>query len=96
MLVITVDAWFAPGALAFLAGFLLSARFPEAQLYLSTCANLAFTINGVIRWRPTSFAMTEKERVWLDERVRNRRDARAGRRPPAAGGPAPTSTGGSD
>lgn len=49
---IALDRWLLLGALAYLAGFLITTREPEASHYLTSATNLAFALNVLWRWRP--------------------------------------------
>ena len=75
-LAIIVDVRLFPSALAFYGGFMISARFPAAQLYTAAVANCAFMVNLILRWRPSTWRQTTEEREWLEERARARRSRR--------------------
>jgi serine/threonine-protein kinase len=73
LLTIMVDVWFWPSAVVYFAGFLLSARFPEARWYIAAGTNSALAINGIVRWIPDTLQMTPEERAWLDARIQQRK-----------------------
>ncbi len=73
-LAITLDWRFAPGALGYFTAFMISARWPETQLYVTSAANFVFSMNLLLRWRPGSWKQTDEERAWLRERAKARRD----------------------
>jgi hypothetical protein len=72
-LAIALDLWFFPGALGYYIAFIISARWPETQLYATSFANLVFTINLLARWRPGTWKQSPEERAWLEERAKARR-----------------------
>ncbi len=71
---IALDVWFIPAALGYFTAFMLAARFPEAQLYVTSAANFVFMVNMVARWRPASMKPSAEERAWLEARLQARRD----------------------
>jgi hypothetical protein len=75
-LAIALDPWFVPGALGYYACFMVSARWPELQLYSTSVANFLFTVNLIARWRPGSWKQTPEEKAWLEARAKARRDRR--------------------
>jgi hypothetical protein len=75
-LAIALDPWSSIGAFMFYAGFFVSARWPEAQLFSTAAANCAFMVNMVVRWRPSTWKPSDEERAWLAARAKARRDRR--------------------
>lgn len=75
-LAIALDAWLVPGAIAFYTGFFVAARWPELQLYATSGANLLFTLNLVVRWRPETWLPSEEERAWIRTRQQTLLDRR--------------------
>ncbi|MEO6774839.1 MAG: serine/threonine-protein kinase [Kofleriaceae bacterium] len=70
---LTLDPWFAPSSLSFLAAFAIAARWPGAQMFVTAAANLAFAVNLIARWRPDTWLMTPEERRWRDDQIERRR-----------------------
>ncbi|HET9992206.1 MAG TPA: serine/threonine-protein kinase [Kofleriaceae bacterium] len=57
-LALTLDPWFAPSSLLYLVAFVIAARWPASQLFVTAAGNLAFAINLIVRWRPDTWTIT--------------------------------------
>ncbi len=77
-LAITLDWRFTSGALGYFVAFMISARWPATQLYVTSAANFVFAMHLLVRWRPETWRQTDEERAWLRERAKARRDRRGG------------------
>jgi hypothetical protein len=73
-LAITLDVWFVPSALGYFTAFLIAARWPWTQLYVTSGANFVFTVNLIARWRPATWKQSPEERAWLERRTQIRHD----------------------
>jgi hypothetical protein len=77
-LAIALDPRFIPGAIGYFAAFMVAARWPEAQLYATSTANMIFSANLIVLWRPGTWIQNEEERAWLAARAQARRDRTRG------------------
>ena len=64
----------------YLASFLIGARFPTFEMYCIAIANLGFTVNGYVRWRPDTLFRTQAERDAQVARIEQLQRERAARR----------------
>ncbi len=60
---VTIDRRLVPCAAGYLLAFLIAARWPELRLWAMSAANLGFTVNAVVIWRPESWRYTDQERA---------------------------------
>jgi hypothetical protein len=94
MVAIAIATPFALATIGYGIAFFVTAKWPDAFLWVITLGNAGFTLGGYLSWRPGTFEPTPEETQRL-ETAKRRRDARTTRPRASVAGPAPPSTDGS-